>query len=80
MESYDFSSPILGRPLVVLCLSIGRSEFSVAKGEWYIIRRYYKTNLDTPHLLYIVGGASKVRERFHLHQSKLCMAKEVIEM
>ena len=29
LESYDFSSPILGRPLVVLCLSISRSEFSV---------------------------------------------------
>ena len=50
------------------------------RGEWYIIRRYYKTNLDTPHLLYIVGGASKVGERFHLQQPKLRMAKEVIEM
>jgi len=28
----------------------------------------------------IVGGASKVREKFYLQQIKLCMAKDVIEM
>ena len=39
----------------------------------YIIRRYYKTNFDTPHFLYTVGGASKVSERFQY------MAKGVIE-
>ena len=48
--------------------------------EWYIVRRYHKTNLDTPHLLYIVGGSSKVRERFHLQKTKLFIAKEVIEI
>ena len=48
--------------------------------EWYIVRRYHKTNLDTPHLLYIVGWSSKVSERFHLQETKLFMAKEVLEM
>jgi len=32
------------------------------------------------NFLYIVGGASKVWERFHFQQTKLCNSEEVIEM
>ena len=46
------------------------------KGMWYIIRHYFKTNPDTSHLLYIVGGAPKVRKIF-LFWQKLYMAKKL---